>query len=244
MRGAVSNFMADKYSHDQQIDNLFTCLAEQVKLPFLQVSQAAELISLDSLNIAKNQQTIQEVSAAAIQLIDGFLLQVRMQQESRLDLESVSVSSVMYDTADLLSSYAKLHDCEIRLEVSGRFGPVMSHALGLRSALANIGYSIIDAAEVGKRQTITLGVRKNTGGIMAGVYSDSIDISSALLKQAREMKGQAHQPISGLASGSAAGIFVADSLMTNLGATLKVSKLRGMAGLGASFLPSRQLSLV
>lgn len=236
--------MANNSSHEQDVERLFACLAEQVKLPFLQVAQAAELLGSSPGNDKKNQQTIQEVSAAAIQLIDGFLLQVRLQQEARLNLEPVSVSSVMYDTAELLSRYAKLNNCELRLDISGKYGPVMAHASGLKAALANIGYSLIDAAEAGKKQIVTLGVRKNSSGISAGVYTDGVDLTPGILKQARSMKGFVHQPLASFASSNAAGIFVADGLMTSLGAPLKVSRLHGTTGLAATFLPSRQLSLV
>lgn len=235
--------MARSTSHDIQVERLFACLAEQVKLPFVQVQHAAELMMAGIHTPEQSQQTIQEVSRAAIQLIDGFLLQVRLQQESQLQLESVPVSSVLYDTAELLNPYAKLHGIDIQLDVAGKYGPVMAHALGLRTALANLGYTLIDAAEKGQKQIITLSVRKSVQGISAGVYSNGGVLSSKLLEQARLLQGSVHQPLAGFSS-NAAGVFVADGLLQSLGAELRVSRLRGSSGFATTFTPSRQLSLV
>ncbi len=236
--------MAQDSSHEQRVEHLFACLAEQVKLPFIQVSQAAELMQSGTNTVDDTSRTILEVSQAALQLIDGFLLQVQLQQTSQLQLESVSISSILYDTAELLNPYAKLHDCELQLDVGGKYGPVMAHAHGLRAALANIGYSLIDAAESGKCQVVTLGVRKSAAGITTGVYSNGPALTTNLLKQAKVLHGSVHQPLAGFSSKNAAGVFVADGLLTSLGATLRVARLQGMPGLAATFAPSRQLSLV
>lgn len=236
--------MAHDDSHDAQVERLFACLAEQVKLPFMQVAQAAELMDAGVIKAQQSKQVIQEVSQAALQLIDGFLLQVRLQQDSQLQLESVSVSSILYDTAELLDPYAKLHGMEVRLDIAGKYGPVMAHTVGLRAALANIGYSLIDAAEKGKMHAITLGVQKSTKGITTGVYTNSGVLTSGLLEQARSLHGNVHQPLAGFSSSNAAGIFVADGLIRNLGATLRVARLKGASGLATTFVPSRQLSLV
>ncbi len=230
-------------SDEQQVERLFASLAEQVKLPFLQVARAAELLGTD-VQTDKNKQTIIETSQAATRLIDGFLLTMRLQQESQLALEPISISSVLFDTAELLDRYAKMHDCELELDVAGKYGPVMAHGAGLQAALANIGYSFIDAAESGRPKVIKLGVRRTRGGITAGVYSDASGLSSNMLKQAKLMHGKVHQPMTSFTNDTAAGVFVADSLLESLGAPMRIAHMRGMTGLAATFAPSRQLSLV
>lgn len=236
--------MARDISHDAQVERLFACLAEQVKLPFIQVAQAAELMASGTIQAQQSQRTIQEVSQAAIQLIDGFLLQVQLQQNAQLHLETVSVSSILYDTAELLNPYAKLQGVDIQLSISGKYSPVMAHAHGLRAALANIGYSLIDGSEKGKKRIITLNAHKNTHGISAGVYTNTGVLTAGLLKQARTLYGEVHQPLSSFSSSNVAGIFVADGLLRSLGSTLQVSRRGGESGLVATFAPSRQLSLV
>lgn len=237
--------MATIDSHGYELGQLFSRLAEQVKLPFIKVLQAAEMMGDNHELTHQGQQTIQEVSQAALQLIDGYLLQVRLQEESQLRLEPVSISSILYDTAELLKPYARLYNCEIKIEVFGRYGPVMSHANGLKAALANIGYSLIDAAGSNEHNRIvTLGVRRNRKGISTGVYAEDIELSPILFRQAKEIKSTVHQPLVGFSSTNAAGVFVADGLLGSLGAPLRVARLGGKTGLAATFLPSRQLSLV
>lgn len=227
----------------QQIERLFASLAEQVKLPFLQVAQAAQLLDMGDDQVA-HKQTIIEASRAATQLIDGYLLHVRLQQSSQLQLEPVSVSSVLYDTSQLLDKYARMHDCEMQLDVAGKYEPVMAHAGGLKAALANIGYSFIEAAPAGQRSIIRLGVRRTKQGISTGIFTNSATLSTQLLKQARELQGSMRQPLNQFTSETAAGVFVADGLIASLGSEMQVSQMHGMTGLAAVFNPSGQLSLV
>ena len=98
---------------------LFSSLAEQVKLPFVQIAHAAEIQKLhpNKKTLEDLQKTIAVTSAAALQLIDGYLLHIRLQQQAELTLEPVSISSLLYDTAQKLDAFAKAHDCELRLEL-------------------------------------------------------------------------------------------------------------------------------
>lgn len=237
--------MAEVSGHQPHSEQLFACLAEQVKIPFVQVLRAAELLSLQDENAAKEaQQTIQEVSQATIQLIDGFLLQTRLQQEAQLQLEPVSLGSAAYDVVEMLRPFARLHNCELRIDIQGKYGPVMAHRPGLTAALVNIGYGLIEAGNSTKPRLITLGVRRDKKGISAGLYTEGGELTSGMLKQARSMRSDAHQPFAGFSSTNAAGIFIADGLLAHIGAPLRVSRFRKTSGLAATFLPSRQLSLV
>lgn len=238
--------MADSTASQQQdIQSLFACLAEQIKLPLTQVANAAELINeADPNAIAANKQSILEISRAAMRLIDGFLLNVSLQEQSKLDLEPVPLSSLLYDTAQVLDPYAKLHGCELELDIRGKYVPVMGNFEVLKSALVNLGYSFINSTKQPGRSTLTLALRRTSSGINAGIFSDSSQVSSKLLSRAKQFRGLAHQPLPEFAGDSAAGVFVADSLVEHLGSSIKVSKLNGMSGLSATLMPSRQLSLV
>lgn len=228
---------------NSQLEGLFLSLAEQVKLPFVQVTHAAELMQ-GNTSVQENKQTIIEVSQAAVRLIDGFMLSVKLQNEQQLNLEPVPVSSLLYDTAQILDGYAKMHDCELRLEVAGKYEPVMANSVALQYALANLGYSFIGAAREEKQKIIKLAVKRTRSGISAGVFGEVSNISGTLLTQAKQLRGKVHQPFTQFTSDNAAGVFVADSLFEALGSSMKVAKSGGMTGLAASFLPSRQLSLV
>jgi len=237
--------MSDNYTQSSGL--LFTTLAEQVKLPFVTVKHAAELLRAhpNTEELERLLQTIALTSSSALRLIDSYLLSVSLQAEPRLPLEPVSLSSVMYDAAHSLDAYAKAHDCEIDLRLAGKFGPVMARREVVQSALESLGYSFIDAASRPDVHTkVTLAVRRTAGGTSTGVYSEISKLNSGLLKQAKVLKGIARQPLGDFSAGSGAGVFVADALFDFLDSSVRVAKFQGLFGLAANLTPSNQLSFV
>lgn len=221
-------------------------LAEQVKLPLTQIMHAAELLDGGEAE-DPHRQTIALASQSALRLIDGYLLSVELQREGQLNLEPVPISSLLYDTAEALQPAARAHGCEIELDVAGKYVPVMSHAGALSAALMNIGYSFIEAVSTAPKQPqriIRLAVRRVPGGISAGVFAARPELTGDLLKRARLLHGRSHQPMAEFVSDAAAGIFVADQLLAHLESPMRVARMRGLNGLTATFIPSRQLSLV
>ena len=225
---------------------LFTSLAEQVKLPFVTIAHAAELSRLnpEPKELESLFKTIALTSEAALKLIDGYLLSVQLQQAS-LPLEPVSLSSVLYDTAQRLDAYAKAHDCEIELHLKGKYGPVMARPEVVKTALESLAYSFIEAASrQGVKTRIALLAKRSGNGMTAGVYSDTDRLSSTLFKQAKVLKGKARQPLGDFSAGSGAGVFVADALFEWLKSPMRVSRFESLQGLAATLVPSKQLNLI
>lgn len=223
---------------------LFSSLAQQVKLPFVQIAHAAELLQTGRGN-TELIDTISLTSQAALNLIDGYLLSVRLQQEHSLLLEPVALSSVMYDTAHTLDVYAKAHDCDVELNFNGKYGPVMGRREIIEAALTALGYSFIEASSAGTgRNRISLVLRRTAHGLNAGIYSANGALSSALFKHAKALQGLVRQPLGDFSAGAGAGVFVADSLFSSLDSPMKVARFRAEKGLGATLMPSRQLSIV
>lgn len=227
---------------EAQLDSLFASLAEQVKLPLIQIRHAAELSGTQS----DQTDVIDATAQAALRLIDGYLLSVRLQQEGALNLEPVSVSSLLYDTADELNGYAALHGCEIELAIGGKYEPVMAERRVLKAALLSLGYGFIGAAgtQESGRRTIKLSARRQNGQIAAGIYGANEGISADLIKRARLIAGRAHQALPGFSSDSGAGVLIADRLLAKLETNMRPSRMGEFRGLAAVFSPSRQLSLV
>lgn len=228
-------------------DLLFASLAEQVKLPFVQIAHAAELSRLnpEPKELERLFDTISVTSQAAMKLIDGYLLSVELQKEPSLPLEPVSLGSVLYDSMHDLQAYAAAHDCTLELSVQGKYGPVMARPEVVKTAIESLGYSFIEAASsLGTQAKVLLLVRRTAQGITAGVFSDAGKLSATLFKQAKILKGQARQPLGNFSAGSGAGVFVADALFDWLESPMRVSKHRTMHGLAATLISSKQLSLV
>ena len=232
-----------------QPDDLFINLAEQVKLPFVQISHAAELLEgvQDPAKIESSRLTISVASQSALRLIDGYLLSIELQREQQLALEPVSISSILYDTAQALHDFARAHGCRLELDVAGKYGPVMAHKRAVGAALVSLGFSFIEAASIDENKeepVVKLAVRRTGSNISTGVFSTNASLSNNLFKQAKSMHGKVHQPMAAFDSGNSTGIFIADALFTQLQTKMRVARMNGLQGLAATLLPSQQLNLV
>lgn len=230
-------------------DDLFMNLAEQVKLPFVQIAHAAELLQRAQLQHGdeKWRQTIGVSAAAALRLIDSYLLHIDLQRVGQLELEPVSMSSVLYDAAAELQPFAAEHNCELELVIAGKYAPVMAHRRAVSAALMSMGQSFIEATsdqEHTNRPRVVLAVRRTAAGVSTGVFAPNQSLSAQMLRTARRFGGGMRQPLAGFESGAATGVFIADALLTQMETTMKVGRYKGLQGLSATFMPSRQLALV
>jgi len=226
-------------------EQLLLSLAEQIKLPLLQIARQAELAALTE---AASLGEIQTTAETALRLIDSYTLGIRLSMEGQrhLMLEPVSISSILYDAGQQLDGLAKFYGVKLELNVSGKFGPVMAHRLGLQAALVSLGASLIEAlpAVESPQLRLQLATHRCRYGIVAGLYSDTARLSTDALRQGRKMHGRSRQPLVGLSHASGAGIFVADAILQAMRLSLKVSRHHNLYGLGAVLQPNYQLELV
>lgn len=215
-------------------------LAEQVKLPFIQIAHASELLEHDKTQ----RDIIQHVSESALHLIDGFLLHANLQKQSELRCGSVSISSLLFDVAETLHGYAASKNCRIELDVRGKYAPAYVHREAIRMALINLGFSFIDAVSGLRARVITLSLRRTANGLSVGIHTNAPQLTAELIENAYTLQGTSHQPLAGFTSTNGAGVFVASGLCMIAGAPLKFSRQGKLRGLSATLLPSRQLSLV
>jgi light-regulated signal transduction histidine kinase (bacteriophytochrome) len=241
--------VTSKVSARSEQHDLFINLAEQVKQPLVHISHAAEIMDglSDPEKAEKTRKSIALVSRNTLRLIDAYLLSVELQRSQQLALEPVSISSVLYDTGELLDEYAKANECNLEIQINGKYGPVMTHKKALQAALVSLGLGFIEAAfkkDSDQRPIIKLSVKRGPKGIITGVYSSNEGIGRNLLSRARILQGKARQPMADFDNGNGAGIFLADALFSSLDTTMRIAKLQGLHGLAATLQPSRQLSLV
>jgi hypothetical protein len=241
----VRNNVQAAYESESQ-GRLLRTLAEELKLPLMQIARAAELARLSG---DVNEIAQAEVLAdTALRLVDSYVLSTQtMLGQQSLHLEPISLNAVMYDTAQYLHKLAKLYDCKIDLMVSGKHGLVMAHPQALQSALTSLGYSFINAMNdqgQGEKAQIILTASKNKHGIAAGIQTNNQEVGSKLLQQAKSLYGIARQPMAELTHSSGAGIMVANSLFDAMATQLKVIRHHSNSGLAATLLPSQQLALL
>lgn len=227
-------------------ERLLRALAENLKLPFLQIARRAELARLTNEPL-EFLDSIELTADAALQLLDNYLLSLRLSQQPAVHLEPISVAAILHDTAHKLEKLAKLYDCDVELNISGKYEPIMAHKAGLSAALVSLGYVFIEAQSIRAREhrpVIKLAAHRGKKGIVAGMFADMDGLSTDMYRRARELYGRAPQPLSQFTSASGAGVFVADSLLNSMSANLRIAHHQKLTGLAATFIPSRQMSLV
>ncbi len=230
------------FSNEAQ-ERLLKALAEQLKLPLLQIAREAELAH--SNQDATALSSISYTADMALRLVDSYLLSVQLQALPLLELEPVSVSAMLQDTAHHLNQLAKQYDCDLEVHLSGRYEPVMAHRQSLESAFATLGYAFIESAPAAdQRHKIVLGAHRSSRGLVAGIFGNQEGLNSDSLHRGMALFGSARQAVPALTPTSGAGIFVADSLLKNMEAPLHLSRHNKLSGLGATLLPSQQLQLV
>jgi hypothetical protein len=223
---------------------LLLSVAEELKLPLLQIARLAELGRLDG---EVDLRTIEATASAALKLLDNYALGVRLALEPReLNLEPVSVASVLYDTGQQLDALAKSYGVSLELNVAGKFGTVMAHRQGLQAALTSLGAALIEAlpALESRQLKLQLATHRSRYGIVAGLYADSDRLTDTALERGRKLHGNSRQPLMSLTHTSGAGIFVADTILKAMHLKLHASRHHRLYGLGTVLPVNNQLHFI
>ena len=236
--------LAQPNDTENQTTRLVTSVAQQLRVLLLQVARASEL----SAEVPPSQEQIaamQRASQVGLQLVENYLLGLQYHDNQiELLLEPVSLSALLSEVAHELQYVAKNYHTEIELHIAGKYPPIMADRAALKAAVMSLGYGLVTNYVTGdKRGLVQLAAHRTPHGMVAGVYSDK-PLSEDDLRRGRLLQGKASQPIKGLAPASGAGIFVADSLLQAMGASLRSSKFQKRYGLGATFTTSGQLQLI
>lgn len=226
---------------DDSNTRLMRALAEELKLPLMQIARMSEL---GHLNTGEAMQEIETTASNALRLLDGYILSTQLlSDQQQLVLEPVSVTAALYDTAQDLYKLSKLYDSALDIRVSGKCGQAMANARALRAALTSIAYTLISSG-VSSKQQIILTASKSKQGIITGVSSDNCQFSAQELHLARKLYGNARQSAKTITSNSGAGIYLADRLFSAMESRLKVGHFRSNVGLFARLMASQQLTLL
>lgn len=220
-------------------------LAEELKLPLLQIARLSE----DAQN-ESSQESLEAIGLtvqSAQKLVDGLLLSLKLYTTEQPQLQPVGLGAVLQDTAHSLSAYAAQRNCRLQLHLGPRSPIVVADPVVLRAAMVSLGLMYIDAGSHQDQDgptVITLAAHRSRWGMVTGLYSEQSGLSTELYRRARQLFGQADRPLSQFTSGSGAGAVIADVLLQTMSSHLHVSHHQKQSGLAATLLPSQQLNLV
>jgi len=221
---------------------LWRSLADELKLPFVQIARSAELAEIGQPDL--QLRAIETTAANALRMIDGYLLVSALSQQSQLDLVPVSVTATLYDVAQDLNQLAKLYDTKLDIKVKNATGQAMANAPALRAGILSLAYTLLTGGLKGRSQTLTLIAGSGKEGITTGVLSSNAHLSTEDLQSARQLFGRASQPAGGITQNSGVGLYMADNLFSAMESQLRVVKIGRKTGLAATLLPSQQLALL
>jgi light-regulated signal transduction histidine kinase (bacteriophytochrome) len=226
---------------------LFMALTEELKLPLQQILRQSELGQLQQ-DSRPNLQTIQTATRSTLQLLDGYLLSLRLANdpEERFAVEPVCVSEILHDTSQQLAKIAEQYDVTLNIHIKSRYEPVMAHRNALKTAFVNLGHALIEAlpATGTAQMSLQLAVHRTKYGIVAGMYCDSEMLTPQAFRQAQRLYGQVRQPLVGVSPNAGTGIFVADAILQAMSSKLRVGRYQKLPGFAVTLSPSHQLALV
>ncbi|MGD0284053.1 MAG: hypothetical protein ABSB12_00450 [Candidatus Saccharimonadales bacterium] len=238
--------LANSSQMNESLD-LLRVVAEEIKRPLIEIARSSELVSLTDQSALETVIATVETSAnTALDLIDSYLLGLQLAgQQQFLQLEPISIGSVLYDTAHDLEKFAQVYNAKVQLSFKKTQRSVMAHGNGLHAALVNMGRVIIESqAEHNPPAVINLGLHNYAGLIVAGIYSDMEPIAPAYLRAACKLYSRTRQPFRQLSSSSAAGIFIAHNILQAMSVRLRTARYNKQAGLAITLQPSYQMQLV
>lgn len=235
--------------HEVQLNSqeqLFLGMAEQLSRPFLQLVRLAELANGEVAQPSAYWHSVQAIAGSSLQLVESYALSLRVQGKlTPLELEPLTMSSLLYDTAQALSPYAGQYGVKLELDTGPRLSTVLGDRKVLQAALTSLGQVFVLAgAESDMPQPVRLAAHSSRYGVVAGLYGPQQSLGADSLRRAHILQGKARQPLGRLVSGPAAGVFVANSLLHTLQVHLHVARYHKLSGLAATLSPSRQLQLV
>lgn len=230
---------------------LLVALSDDLTLPLIHVKTSVELVEADGFSKKTTREQTKTITLSAengLQLIEAYRLLLRSDEIINQPVEPVAIGAVFEQVAHQLIPYARQYSTDVFVDVQGRFAPVLAHQPSLTVALEVLGSSLIRAQAAQSQKPgyrLVLGAHRSTeGGVAAGVFSDVHGLSDRTLRAARNLMGQARQPLPAIPPGTASGILVADMLCSALWQPLRAAAHRNLGGLATSLPISKQLQFV
>lgn len=236
----------------QQADDTTTLLravAEELKSPLLYIARQSELGRQQESIALETLRDMQSNADAALRLVDSYLLGLDIAQTNlELELEPVSLSSLLFDVNHLVRPLFAQHGLDIELALAGRYGQVAAHREAFTAAFMCMSGAIAGAIDVSDdndkaHRTVTIAVHRTPAGIVAGLYTPLLSRSLQLQPAHKPTTSRTSLPFGTSLSGGA-GILVADQLFKAMNLRLRNSHFRGERGLAVTLQPSQQMRFV
>jgi hypothetical protein len=215
---------------------LMLALADQLKLPLLQIAHLAETEPVAASDIST-------ISRFALNLVDAYAL---ASSQTQLELEPLTTASVLYDVAQTIDPLARRLNYQVSIDLKGNNKPVMGHRQTLKDMLFLLSASMMQAGsqDDSKGSKLVLGTHRSVTGTVVGAFCDNAELSQSALVMVRQLRGRASQSAPALGASGGSALAVADKLSQRLQAPLKFYRHNALTGIGSLLSTSSQLQLI
>lgn len=239
MKGTNSLVGVDQY--------LLKSIAEELRLPLIQISRLAELNLQNQKIDQKDIKKMESSADLAIQLLESFILGVEYSdRQIEIELSPITIGAVLNDVAHQVNKLATANNYDIELSVKSAH-PVMGNYEAIKMAYLNIAHTIITGStrhENNRRSSLVFAVYNRGPKNMAGIYSNNLDINKNVWERSINNFEKSRQKMPEFSHINGSGFFVASSILEAMSLELGPSKFHGDKGLAAGFPLSQQLQLV
>jgi hypothetical protein len=151
-------------------ERLFLSLVQELSRPLLQIARLSELSAADPAAGASQWELAQAIANSSLQLVESYALSLRLHgRVSTLAIEPVTVSSLLYDTAQALQPYARQYSVLLELDSGPRVQPILADRAVLQSALLSLGQVfVLSQAESEESTPVHLAAHRSRYGVVAG----------------------------------------------------------------------------
>lgn len=229
--------VAEQKNVTLQSDRYERSLALQLQQTLLQISQYAQID-------VQNTVSIDVLARRALDMVDCYLASSIQSNQLALELETISLGSVMQDVLHHLTPTARQYGCQLQLKTSGSKQLVSADKKLSKAVFVALGHSFIEQAGMaGNNGEVIFALRGNSQEQTAGVFTANTQVSARSLRQLRKLSGNAQKQCSAMA-GTGTGIVLADRLLARMDKQLFTTRFQKASGMAVSFAKSQQLQLV
>jgi hypothetical protein len=218
-------------------DRSLRALAFELKSPLINIARQAELADVEDF------VEIQRTAEQALVLIDNYLLIAQAEHgQLGLNLEPVSLGSILYDASSQLSSLAKRQNVDLVIDDRAH-EPVMTHQRALTAVLEAFGQALMSSGHAPRLKLVLRSYKTREGDLGVGAFTD-VSLSEDDLRKALCLQGEAHMPLAKVSNKTHVSLAIAESLCRSMGGRMTVKKMGKLRGFSTSLPRSEQLSFV
>ena len=216
-------------------NNEVLALADALRTPLLR-------LHLNSQSV-QDPKLLQTITEHALRDIDAFMTTYSEASKAQLQIEPISLGSILLDTSQKLSSYAKVTDTTLVVDDHSRHQLVLGNAKLLSQGLEMITKTLCDFASDYPEPIVTMRADTRHGYPRLGVYRNDIELTAHDVQLAKRLIGGARVNAGLFHQLGALRMLIAGRLLEPLGLTLRSAKSAGDRGLALQLLPSSQVGL-